>query len=92
MIVSVDEQTLINYREIELPISERLPEIEQDELEGFGGVTVRQGDVICFDGKVTLQLHQLVYNHGLSKRKFVLQVRDVEMLMEKDRLLMQKFS
>ncbi|WP_339189729.1 ImmA/IrrE family metallo-endopeptidase [Paenibacillus sp. FSL P2-0121] len=92
MIVSVDEKTLIDYREIELPISERLPEIEQDELEGFGGVTVSQGDVICFDGKVTLQLHQLLFKHGLSKRKFVLQMRDIEMLMEKDRLLMQRFS
>lgn len=92
MIVSLDEKTLINNPEIELPIGERLPEIEQEDLGGIGGVTVSQSDVICFDGKVTLQLRQLVFKYGLSKKRFVLNMRDIEMLMEKDRLLMQRFS
>lgn len=84
MVVILDEWTLMNCREIELPIGERLPEIDQDELLDFDGTSVLQQDIVCFDGCVTLQVHELLYRYGLTRRKFVIHMHGVDMLMARD--------
>lgn len=92
LIVALDEWTLMNCREIELPIGERFFEIELEDLGGMLASPVRSGDVICFDGKVTLQVHELLYRYGLTKKIFVIHMRDVEMLMARDQSMIQKLN
>ncbi|QWU15713.1 protein of unknown function [Paenibacillus sophorae] len=92
LIVILDEWTLINCREIELPIGERLPEIDPEEMFGAECTPVHSSDVICFDGVVTLQVYELLYRYGLTKQTFVIHMRDVEMLMARDQSMIRKLS
>ncbi|MBY9077244.1 ImmA/IrrE family metallo-endopeptidase [Paenibacillus sp. HN-1] len=92
MIVILDEWTLMNCREIELPIGGRLLEIDQDEMQGFDGTSVLQQDIVCFDGCVTLQVHELLFRYGLSRRKFVIHMHSVDMLMARDRAMTRRLD
>lgn len=84
MIVVLDEWSLMNQREIDLPIYDRLPEMDQEDVSKFDGVTVHQSDVICWDGRVTLQVHELLFRHGLNRQKFIIHMNNVEMLIARD--------
>ncbi|WP_052098303.1 ImmA/IrrE family metallo-endopeptidase [Paenibacillus stellifer] len=92
MVVILDEWTLMNCREIELPIGERLPEIDQDEMQTFDGIAVHQGDVVSFDGRVTLQVHELLFRHGLTRRKFIIHMHSVDMLMARDQAMSRRLD
>lgn len=92
LIVSLDEWTLINCREIELPIGERLPEIDLEEMQRIECVPALSSDVICFDGKITLQISQLLYRHGMNKRCFIIQMNDVEMKIARDQAMTRNLS
>ncbi|MEK4193224.1 MULTISPECIES: ImmA/IrrE family metallo-endopeptidase [unclassified Paenibacillus] len=92
LIVTLDEWTLINCREIELPIGERLPEIDLDEMQRIECMSTFSSDVICFDGILTLQVHQLLYRHGLKKRCYVIHMHDVDMKIARDQIMTRKLS
>lgn len=92
ILVCLDELSLINEREIEIPIRARLKEVDKEDLYGFSGVTVTQSDLICFDGVVTLQIHQLIIRYGLSKKNFVINMQEVEMMIARDQLISQRFG
>lgn len=92
MLVCLDEHSLINEREIEIPIHSRLKEVDREDLNEFYGVTVSHGDLVCFDGVVTLQLHQLITRYGFTKKNFVINMKEVEMMLARDQLISQKFS
>ncbi|MNB67195.1 hypothetical protein D3C81_633340 [compost metagenome] len=92
MVVILDEWTLMNCREIELPIGERLPEIDQDEMQNFDGTAVLRQDIVCFDGCVTLQVHELLYRYGLSRRKFVIHMNIVDMLIARDQAMTRRID
>jgi Zn-dependent peptidase ImmA (M78 family) len=92
LVVTLDEWTLMNCREIELPISERLPEIDLEELQRIECVSALSSDVICFDGMITLQVHQLLYRHGIKKQCYVIQMHDVEMKIARDQEMNRKLS
>ncbi|MCE3203505.1 ImmA/IrrE family metallo-endopeptidase [Paenibacillus sonchi] len=92
LVVVLDEWTLMNCREIDLPIGERLPEIDEEDLQDFNGVPVHESDLICFDGKVTLQVHELLYRYDLTKRKFIIQMNRVEMLIAQDQEMTRRLE
>lgn len=92
LIVNLDEWTLMNCREIEIPIGERLPEIDLEEMQQIECVPALSSDVICFDGVVTLQVHQLLYRHGLKKNCFVINMSDVQMKLARDLEMTRKLS
>jgi hypothetical protein len=72
-------------------LEERFQEIELDVLRNLELAPAAKGDLICFDGQLTLQLHQLVHRYGSSKRNFVLQMRDVEQIFEADQSTVRRF-
>lgn len=92
LVVTLDEWTLMNCREIELPIGERLAEIDLEEIQRIECVSALSSDVICFDGKVTLQVHQLLYRHGLKQNCFIIQMNDVEMKIARDQAMTRNLS
>lgn len=92
LVVTLDEWTLMNCREIELPIGERLAEIDLEEIQRIECVPALSSDVICFDGKVTLQVHQLLYRHGLKQNCFIIQMNDVEMKISRDQAMTRNLS
>lgn len=92
MVVTLDEWTMINCREIELPIGERLPEMDHEEIDSFDGISITPGDVTCFDGQVMLLVGELLYRHGLNRRRFVVNMRDVDMLIARDREMSRRMS
>ncbi|WP_025693049.1 ImmA/IrrE family metallo-endopeptidase [Paenibacillus zanthoxyli] len=92
LIIILDEWTLINCREIELPIGERFQEIGEEELRNYFGTPVSIGDVICFDGKVTLMVYELVRRYGLSRNTFIIHMRDVDMLIARDQAIIRKLD
>lgn len=91
LIVCLDDKTLTTSFEFIIPMNERFQEIELETLEEFDLESATRGDLICFDGQLTLQIHQLVHRYGFSRRNFVLQMRDVEQLVEADQRLLEKF-
>lgn len=92
LIVTLDEWSLMNCREIELPIGERLPEIDLEEMQRIECVPAYSNDVICFDGVITLQVHQLLYRHGLKKNCFVIHMNDIEMKIARDQVMTRNLS
>lgn len=92
LIVNLDEWTLMNCRQIELPIGDRLPEIDLEEMTNIDCVTVHSSDVICFDGVVTLQVHELLHRYGLTKRCFIIHMLDVQMKIARDQEMTRKLS
>lgn len=92
LVVTIDEWTLMNCREIELPIGERLAEIDLEEMQQIECVPALSSDVICFDSKVTLQVHQLLHRHGLKKNCFVIHMNDVEMKIARDQAMTRNLS
>ncbi|AZS17416.1 ImmA/IrrE family metallo-endopeptidase [Paenibacillus lutimineralis] len=92
MVVFLDERTQINCREIELPIGERLPEIDPDELNEIECTPVQSTDIGCFDGVVTLSVNELVFRYGLSKRKFIINMNVVDMLIARDQAVSRRLS
>ncbi|WP_052429721.1 ImmA/IrrE family metallo-endopeptidase [Paenibacillus borealis] len=91
LIVCLDHATLSTQHEWIVPMEERFKEIEIDALKNLELESASRGDLICFDGQLTLQIHQLVYRHGLSKRNFVLQMRDIEQILEADQSTVRRF-
>lgn len=91
LIVCLDHATLSTQHEWIVPMEERFKEIEIDVLKNLELESASRGDLICFDGQLTLQIHQLVYRHGLSKRNFVLQMRDIEQILEADQSTVRRF-
>lgn len=91
LIVCLDHNTLSTQHEWIVPMEERFEEIELDALKNLDLESTSRGDLICFDGELTLQLHQLVYRYGWSKRNFVLQMRDIEQILEADRSTVRRF-
>lgn len=92
LIVCLDSKTLSTQTEIIIPIDERFPELEWETLKDLAVEPTISGDVICFDGQLTLQIHQLVYRYGFSKRTFVLHMRDVIQILESDQRVMRRFN
>lgn len=92
MVVILDESTLMNRREIELPIGERLPEIEPDEMEVFDCIPVHSSDVVCFEGVVSLLVHELFFRYGLTRRKFIINMHAVEMLIARDQAMNRRLD
>ncbi|MBY0011463.1 ImmA/IrrE family metallo-endopeptidase [Paenibacillus typhae] len=92
IVVYFDEWTLLNCREIEIPIGERLSEIDLEEMNCIDFVPALSSDVICFDGIVTLQIHQLLYRHGTKKTRFVINMNDVEMKIARDQAMTRNLS
>ncbi|MNI49958.1 hypothetical protein D3C73_1045970 [compost metagenome] len=92
IVAYLDEWTLINCREIELPIGERLSEIDLEEMSRIDCVPVLSNDVVCFDGIVTLQVHQLLYRYGTKKSCFVIHMNDVEMKIARDQAMIRNLS
>lgn len=92
LVVTLDEWTLMNCREIELPVGERLAEIDLEEIQRIECVPAFSSDVICFDGKITLQVHQLLYRHGLKQNCFIIQMNDVEMKIARDQAMTRNLS
>lgn len=91
LIVCFDQKTLTTCFELVIPRDERFQQIELETLEEMNLEMATRGDIICFDGEITLQVHQLVRKHGFTKQNFVLQMRDVEQLIEEDRSSLRKF-
>ncbi|MEK4849697.1 ImmA/IrrE family metallo-endopeptidase [Paenibacillus sp. FSL H7-0756] len=91
LIVCLDQHTLSTRTEWRIPLEERFQEIELDALRNLELAPAAKGDLICFDGQLTLQLHQLVHRYGSSKRNFVLQMRDVEQIFEADQSTVRRF-
>ncbi|MEK4060990.1 MULTISPECIES: ImmA/IrrE family metallo-endopeptidase [Paenibacillus] len=92
LIVCLDYKTLTTQYEIVIPMDERFQEIELEALNDIVVESTISGDLICFDGQLTLQVHQLVYRCGYSKRNFVLHMRDIVQLLETDRRSLEKFN
>jgi Zn-dependent peptidase ImmA (M78 family) len=91
LIVCLDHTTLTTQHEWVVPIEDRFEEIEIDALKNLELESASRGDLICFDGQLTLQIHQLVYRHGFTKRNFVLQMRDIEQILEADQSTVRRF-
>ncbi|CQR58453.1 ImmA/IrrE family metallo-endopeptidase [Paenibacillus riograndensis] len=91
LIVCLDQKTLLSQHEWVVPVEERFQEIDLESLKNIEIESATRGDLICFDGQLTLQIHQLVYKYGLSKRNFVLQMRDIEQILEADQSSVRKF-
>ncbi|WP_052087961.1 ImmA/IrrE family metallo-endopeptidase [Paenibacillus wynnii] len=92
LIVTLDEWTLMNCREIELPIGERLPEVDLEEMHQIECIPALSSDVFCFDGIITLQVHQLLYRHGLKKNCFIIQMNDIEMKIARDQAMTRNLT
>ncbi|MEK3791044.1 ImmA/IrrE family metallo-endopeptidase [Paenibacillus sp. FSL R7-0204] len=91
LIVCLDQRTLSTQHEWIVPMEERFQEIELDALKNIALESATRGDLICFDGQLTLQIHQLVYRYGLTKGNFVLQMRDIEQILEADQSTIRRF-
>ncbi|WP_340026003.1 ImmA/IrrE family metallo-endopeptidase [Paenibacillus sp. FSL K6-1096] len=91
LIICLDPHTLSSQSEWMIPLEERFQEMELDTLRNLEYAPAARGDLVCFDGQLTLQLHQLVHRYGLSKRNFVLQMRDVEKILEADQSTVRRF-
>ncbi|OKP76462.1 hypothetical protein A3842_17490 [Paenibacillus sp. P3E] len=91
LIVCLDQKTLSSQHEWVLPMEERFQEIDLESLKNIEIESATRGDLICFDGQLTLQIHRLVYRHGLSKQNFVLQMRDIEQILEADHCSIRRF-
>lgn len=92
LIVSLDYATLTTQYELLIPMNERFQEIELEALKDIAVEPAISGDIICFDGQLTLQIHRLVFRYGFSKRTFVLQMRDIAQIIETDQRLVRRFN
>lgn len=92
LMVMLDDWTLINTNEIVLPIGERLPEVDDDQLENGIATPVKAGDLACFDGTVTLRVHELLHRYGLTRHVFIIHMRDVDMLIARDQAMTRRMD
>ncbi|MEK4046570.1 ImmA/IrrE family metallo-endopeptidase [Paenibacillus sp. FSL H8-0048] len=91
LIVCLDPHTLSTQSEWMIPLEERFQEMELETIGNLEYAPAERRDLICFDGELTLQLHQLVLRYGLSVRNFVLQMKDVEKILEADQGTVRRF-
>lgn len=92
LIVSLDYETLTTQYELLIPRDERFQEIEWETLKDIAVEPTISGDIICFDGQLTLQIHRLVFRYGFSKSTFVVHMRDIEQIIETDQRLTRRFN
>ncbi|MDF9844474.1 MULTISPECIES: ImmA/IrrE family metallo-endopeptidase [unclassified Paenibacillus] len=92
LIIRLDYKTLTTQYELPIPRDVRFQELEWEALKDIAVEPTISGDIVCFDGQLTLQIHRLVFRYGLSKNTFVMHMRDVEQIIETDQRVTRKFN
>ncbi|WP_342563202.1 ImmA/IrrE family metallo-endopeptidase [Paenibacillus sp. FSL R7-0345] len=92
LIICLDYKTLTTQYELLIPRDERFKEIDWETLKNIAVESTISGDIVCFDGQITLQIHRLVFRNGFSKHTFVVHMREVEQLIETDQRVTRRFN